>query len=176
MDTIYLHLVPNTPLQEVYVRFFPEGFPALSLPNGLPDLYMRQCGSVFWKLDLSLMTDMQRAALRDWYQYTVRVRRVDYKIDAPAQTPTDWSDLLPYRELVAETGLESAYTNYMTTEPPNLAIAYCEDAPALARYCVPQEYWQSLITDLLINRLMLLRQEQQRALQQRQFQPQGLPQ
>ena len=168
-DVRYLHLVPNTPLETVYRRFFPEGFPALALPNGLPDLYKRQCGTVFWKLDLELMSDLQKAALRDWYHYTVRVQRVDYKLDTPAPVQSDWSDLIPYRELVEQTGLESAFTSYMTTEPPNLAIAYCENAPALARYCVPQEYWESLVTELLHNRLTRLMLEQRRSLQERQF-------
>lgn len=161
----YLHLVPNTPLDTLYRRFFPEGFPTMDLPNGLPDLYKRSCGSVFWKLNLSLMSETQRAALRDWYHYAVRMRRVDCKVD----TQTDWSDLIPYRDVVSETGLDSPYSSYMTVEPPNLAIAYCEDCPALARDCVPQEYWQALITNLLVMRLTRLQSEQQRVLQERQF-------
>ena len=167
MDGIlnYLHLVPNTPLQEVYVRFFPEGFPAQNLANGLPDLYKRSDGNVFWKLDLSLMSDIQRAALRDWYHYNVRMQRVDYNIDIQ----TDWNDLVPYRDVIAETGVQSPYASYMTIEPRDLAIAYCEDCPALARYCVPQEYWQSLITNLVVTRLQRLQAEQQRALQEGRF-------
>ena len=165
----YLHLVPNTPLQFLYERFFPQGFPALALPNGLPDFYERSCGTLFWKLDLERMSELQKAALRDWYYYTVRLHRVDYKVDSPASVQSDWSDLIPYRDIVEQTGLQSVFTSYRTVEPPNLAIALCEGAPALAQYCVPQEYWQNLVTELLSTQLNRLKLQQRRALQERQF-------
>jgi len=166
---IYLHLVPNTPLDFLYRQFFPDGFPGLALPNGLPDFYKRSCGTVFWKLDLERMTQLQRAALRDWYHYAVKVQRVDYNLSAPG-IHSDWSDLIPYRDLLPETGLQSAFTSYMTVEPPNLAIAYCESAPGLARYCVPDEYWQNLVTRLVHLSTGRLLQEQERQLQERRFQ------
>lgn len=154
----YLELIAKTPLDFLYSEYFPGGFPAKKLATGWPERFKRSCGATFWKLDIELMDQLQRRAILNYYHYSIRTQR------------TDWTPLLKMAspELLQDTGLEKTLTSVLSAEPPNAAIVFVESAPAIADYCISQDFWELWLTQYTVRHLQgqmaLLQAKKQRRL------------
>lgn len=150
----YLLLAEQTPLDFLGNHFFPDGFPAKLQITGMPERFKRSCGTIFWKLNVPAMTDLQKRAILNYYHHSVKTQR------------TDWTPLIQSIPGFAEQAgfVDGLFTSVISAEPPNAAIVFVEGVPSISDYCICKDFWEQWMSLFLTERLKenLLRLEQKR--------------